>query len=105
MVYFFTRLDRQFNAKPSNKDHESPGIRTRVLWSSSQHTHPLHHLGRQRERLLKYQLKDKKTGSVRGSDKVSRWLNGNELYYGIGRRKNNKISKFQLFICEIQTFL
>jgi hypothetical protein len=28
---------------------------------------------------LEYQLKEKKTGSVRGSDKVSSWLNGNEF--------------------------
>jgi hypothetical protein len=41
---FSIRLDCQSNAKPSEKDHDLPGIRTRDLWSSSQHT--LHHLGR-----------------------------------------------------------
>jgi hypothetical protein len=39
---FFTRLDCQSNAKPSEKDHDLPGIGD--LWSSSQHTQPLHHL-------------------------------------------------------------
>jgi hypothetical protein len=39
---FFTILDCQSNAKPSEKDHNLPGIRTRDLWSSSQHTRPLH---------------------------------------------------------------
>jgi hypothetical protein len=43
---FFTRLDCQSHAKPSEKDHDLPGIRTRDLWSSSQHIQPLHHLGR-----------------------------------------------------------
>jgi hypothetical protein len=43
---FFTRLDCQSNAKPSVKDHDLPGTRTRDHWSSSQHTQPLHHLGR-----------------------------------------------------------
>jgi hypothetical protein len=38
---FFTRLDRQANTKPSEKDHDLPGIRTLDLWSSSQHTQPL----------------------------------------------------------------
>jgi hypothetical protein len=38
---FFTRLDCQSNAKPSEKDH-GPGIRTRDPWISSQHTQPLH---------------------------------------------------------------
>jgi hypothetical protein len=42
MVYFLTRLDCQSNAKPSEKDHDLPGIRTRDLWISSQHTQPLH---------------------------------------------------------------
>jgi hypothetical protein len=42
MVYFLTRLDCQSNAKPSEKDHDLPGTRTRDLWSSSQHTQPLH---------------------------------------------------------------
>jgi hypothetical protein len=41
---FFTRLDCQSNAKPSVKDHDLPGTRTGDLWSSSQHTQPLHHL-------------------------------------------------------------
>jgi hypothetical protein len=45
---FLTRLmDCQSNAKPSKKDHDLPGIRIRDLWISSQHTKPLHHLGRQ----------------------------------------------------------
>jgi hypothetical protein len=35
-----------YNAKPSEKDHDLPGTRTRDNWSSSQHTQPLHHLGR-----------------------------------------------------------
>jgi hypothetical protein len=43
---FFTRLDCHSNAKLSEKDHDLPGIRTRDPWSSSQHTQPLHHLGR-----------------------------------------------------------
>jgi hypothetical protein len=43
---FFTRLDCQFNAKPSEKDHDLPGIQTRDLWSGIQHTQPQHHLGR-----------------------------------------------------------
>jgi hypothetical protein len=43
---FFTSLDCQLNAKPSEKDHDLPGIRTRDLWSNSQHTQPLNHLGR-----------------------------------------------------------
>jgi hypothetical protein len=34
---FFTRLDCQSNAKPSEKDYDLPGIRTRDLWISSQH--------------------------------------------------------------------
>jgi hypothetical protein len=42
---FFTRLNCQFTAKSSKKDHDLPGIRTRDPWSSSQHTQPLHHLG------------------------------------------------------------
>jgi hypothetical protein len=41
---FFTRLNCQSNAKPSEKDHDLPGIRARGLWSSSQHTQPPHHL-------------------------------------------------------------
>jgi hypothetical protein len=44
---FSTTLDCQSNAKPSEKGHDLPGIRTWDLWSSSQHTQPLHHLGRQ----------------------------------------------------------
>jgi hypothetical protein len=44
MVYFLQ--DWIFNLKPSEKDHDLPGIRTRDLWSSSQHTQPLHHLDR-----------------------------------------------------------
>jgi hypothetical protein len=44
---FFTRLDCQYNVKTSEKDHDLPRIRTRDLWSSSQHTQPLHHLDRQ----------------------------------------------------------
>jgi hypothetical protein len=40
------------DAKPSEKDHDLPGTRTRDLWSSSQHTQPLHHLGRLVVRLL-----------------------------------------------------
>jgi hypothetical protein len=43
---FFTRLDCQSNVKPSEKDHDLPGIRTRDPWSSSHYTQPLHHLGR-----------------------------------------------------------
>jgi hypothetical protein len=43
---FFTRLDCQSNAKPSEKDHDLPEIRTRDLWSSSQHTQHRHNLGR-----------------------------------------------------------
>jgi hypothetical protein len=35
---FFTRLDCQSNAKPSEKDHDLHGIRTRDLWISSHHT-------------------------------------------------------------------
>jgi hypothetical protein len=37
-----------FDTKPSEKDHDLPGIRIRDLWSSSssQHTEPLHHLAR-----------------------------------------------------------
>jgi hypothetical protein len=35
---FFTRLDYQSNAKPTEKDHDLPGIRTRDLWIISQHT-------------------------------------------------------------------
>jgi hypothetical protein len=42
---FLTRPDCQSNAKPSEKDHDLLGIRTRHPWSSSQHTQPLHHLG------------------------------------------------------------
>jgi hypothetical protein len=41
---FFTRLDCQSNAKPSEKDHDLPGIPARDLWSRSKHTQPLHHL-------------------------------------------------------------
>jgi hypothetical protein len=48
---FFTRLDCQSNAKASEKDHDLPGIRTRDLWSSSQHTQPLHHLGHYHNKL------------------------------------------------------
>jgi hypothetical protein len=48
---FFTRLDCQSNVKPSEKDHDLPGIRTRDPWSSSQHTQPLHHLGRLQRKL------------------------------------------------------
>jgi hypothetical protein len=40
------QMDCQFNSKPSEKDHDLPGIRTRDLWSNNQHTQPLHHLGR-----------------------------------------------------------
>jgi hypothetical protein len=39
-------MDCQSHAKPSEKDHDLPGIRTRDLWISSQHCLPLHHLGR-----------------------------------------------------------
>jgi hypothetical protein len=42
---FFSKLDCQSNAKPSEKDHDLPGIRTWDLWSSGQHAQPLHHLG------------------------------------------------------------
>jgi hypothetical protein len=35
---FFTRLDCQSNAKPSENDHDLPGTRIRDLWSSSQHS-------------------------------------------------------------------
>jgi hypothetical protein len=45
--FFFTGLDCQSNANPSEKDHDLPEIQTRDLWISSQHTQPLHHLGRQ----------------------------------------------------------
>jgi hypothetical protein len=41
-------LDCQSNAKPAEKDHDLPGIWTRDLWSSSQHTQPLHYLSRRR---------------------------------------------------------
>jgi hypothetical protein len=40
------QMDCQSNAKPSEKDHDLPGIRTQDLWSNNQHTQPLHHLGR-----------------------------------------------------------
>jgi hypothetical protein len=53
---FFTRLDCKSNAKPSEKDHDLPGIRTRDLWSSSQHTQPLHYLGRQDVKFAKFAL-------------------------------------------------
>jgi hypothetical protein len=43
MVYFYKK-ECQSNAKHSKTDHDLPGIRTRNLWSSSQHTQ--HHLGR-----------------------------------------------------------
>jgi hypothetical protein len=43
---YFTRFDCQTNAKTSEKDHDLLGIQARNLWSSSQHTQPLHHLGR-----------------------------------------------------------
>jgi hypothetical protein len=43
---FFTRLYCQSNAKPTEKDHNLPRIHLGYLWSSSQHTPPLHHLGR-----------------------------------------------------------
>jgi hypothetical protein len=43
---FFTRLDCQSTAKPSEKYHDLPRIRTWDLWSTSQHTQPLKHLGR-----------------------------------------------------------
>jgi hypothetical protein len=43
---FFTRLDYQ-PTKPTEKDQDLPGIPTRDIWRSSQHTQPLHHLGRQ----------------------------------------------------------
>jgi hypothetical protein len=33
-------MDCQSNAKPSEKDHDLPGIRTWDLWISSQHTIP-----------------------------------------------------------------
>jgi hypothetical protein len=39
-------MDCQFNTKPSEKDHDLPGIQTRDLWISSQHCLQLHHLGR-----------------------------------------------------------
>jgi hypothetical protein len=32
--------------KPSEKDHVLPGTQTRDVWSSRQHTQPLHHLSR-----------------------------------------------------------
>jgi hypothetical protein len=41
---FFIRLDCQSNTDPSDKDHDLPGTQTRDLWSSSQHTQPLHQL-------------------------------------------------------------
>jgi hypothetical protein len=44
--FIFYKMNCQSNAKLSEKDHDLPGIRTRDLWSSSQHTQPLHHLGR-----------------------------------------------------------
>jgi hypothetical protein len=52
MVYFLTRLDCQSNAKPSEKHHDLTEIQTRNLWSSSQHTQPLHHLVRHRHFIL-----------------------------------------------------
>jgi hypothetical protein len=35
--FIFYKMDCQSNAKPSEKDHDLPGIRTRDLWISSQH--------------------------------------------------------------------
>jgi hypothetical protein len=51
MVYFLQDwiFTGQSNAKPSEKDHDLPGVRTRDLWISSQHTEPLHHLGHQED--------------------------------------------------------
>jgi hypothetical protein len=43
---FVDLFNCQSNAKPSEKDHDLPGTRTRDLWIGSQHTFPLHHLGR-----------------------------------------------------------
>jgi hypothetical protein len=40
---FFTRLDCQSNAKPSEKDHDLREIQTRDLWSSSQLSQQLNH--------------------------------------------------------------
>jgi hypothetical protein len=36
--FIFYKMDCQSNAKPSEKDHDLPGIRTRDLWISRQHT-------------------------------------------------------------------
>jgi hypothetical protein len=44
-------MDCQSNAKPSEKDNDLPEIRTQDLWSSSQHTQALHHLGRPHKKL------------------------------------------------------
>jgi hypothetical protein len=44
--FIFYKMDCQSNAKPSEKDYDLPGIRTRDLWISSQHCYSRHHLGR-----------------------------------------------------------
>jgi hypothetical protein len=43
--FIFYKMDFQSNAKPSEKDHDFPGIQTRDLWISSQHCQPLHQIG------------------------------------------------------------
>jgi hypothetical protein len=35
--FIFYKISCQSNAKPSEKDHDLPGTRTRDLWISSQH--------------------------------------------------------------------
>jgi hypothetical protein len=44
--FIFYKMDCQSNTTPSEKDHDLPMILSRDFWSGSQHTQPLHHLGR-----------------------------------------------------------
>jgi hypothetical protein len=70
---YFTRLDCQSNAKPSEKDHDLSGIRTRDLWSSSQYTQPLHHLGRDviTHPIIRPSISDEQHGFVGGRSTVA----------------------------------
>jgi hypothetical protein len=82
MGYFFYKMDCQSNAQPSEKDHDLPGIRTRDLWISSQHTQPLHHLGRHPKK-LKTRLKTQETTYYMINESIRKgWLQSfsNEVF-------------------------
>jgi hypothetical protein len=69
---FFTRLDCQSNGKPSEKDHDLPGIRTRDIRSSSQSITTTPFRGRRKYYKNKNQEKNNNIFFYLGSLKMDR---------------------------------